>query len=100
MTALLVLLGTVLITYMYTSRQATPTSHLQIKSLAVLPLENLSGDPAQDYFADGMTEALINNLTQISAFNRVISRTTMMNYKGRGKSPAANRAGIECRGGN
>jgi serine/threonine protein kinase len=67
-TALLVLLGTVVIAYLYTSRQAMPTSPLQIKSLAVLPLENLSGDPAQDYFADGMTEALINNLTQISGF--------------------------------
>ena len=84
--ALLVLLGTVVIAYMYQSRKATPTSHLEIDSLAVLPLENLSGDPSQDYFADGMTEALINNLTQISAFTRVISRTTMMNYKGSGKS--------------
>jgi len=36
-----------------------------IRSIVVLPLENLSGDPAQDYFADGMTEALISNLTQI-----------------------------------
>lgn len=85
-TALLVLLGTVVIAYMYTSRQATPTSPLQIKSLAVLPLKNLSGDPAQEYFADGMTEALINNLTQISGFTRVISRTTIMNYKHSGKS--------------
>ena len=39
----------------------------QIKSLAVLPLENLSGDPAQEYFADGMTEALISNLSQVRA---------------------------------
>src|SRR6202041_1143088 len=50
-------------------------------SLAVLPLENLSGDPAQDYFADGMTDELITDLAQIRAL-RVISRTTVMEYKG------------------
>jgi adenylate cyclase len=53
----------------------------QIKSLAVLPLENLSGDPAQEYFADGMTESLISNLTQVRAL-RVISRTSVMRFKG------------------
>jgi len=53
----------------------------QIRSLAVLPLENLSGDPGQDYFADGMTETLINNLSQIKAL-KVISRTSAMHYKG------------------
>jgi TolB-like protein/DNA-binding winged helix-turn-helix (wHTH) protein/Flp pilus assembly protein TadD len=52
-----------------------------IRSLAVLPLENLSGDPAQDYFADGMTDALITDLGQIGAL-RVISRTSIMQYKG------------------
>jgi serine/threonine-protein kinase len=53
----------------------------EIKSLAVLPLENLSGDPAQEYFADGMTESLISNLTQVRAL-RVISRTSVMRFKG------------------
>jgi TolB-like protein/Tfp pilus assembly protein PilF/tRNA A-37 threonylcarbamoyl transferase component Bud32 len=53
----------------------------RIQSLAVLPLENLSGDPEQDYFADGMTEELITNLAKISAL-KVISRTSMMQYKG------------------
>jgi TolB-like protein len=51
-----------------------------IRSLAVLPLENLSGDASQDYFADGMTEELITHLGQISAL-RVISRTSVMTYK-------------------
>jgi TolB-like protein len=47
----------------------------------VLPLENLSGDPAQDYFADGMTEAIIGRLARIPAV-RVISRPSIMHYKG------------------
>ena len=53
----------------------------RIESLAVLPLENLSGDADQEYFADGMTEELIASLAQISAL-RVISRTSVMRYKG------------------
>jgi TolB-like protein/Flp pilus assembly protein TadD len=56
-----------------------------IRSLAVLPLENLSRDPEQEYFADGMTEALTAELAQISAL-KVISRTSVMQYKGTKKS--------------
>src|SRR2546428_4575176 len=56
-----------------------------INSMAVLPLENLSGDPAQEYLADGMTEALISTLGQVGAL-RVISRTSVMQYKGTKKS--------------
>jgi TolB-like protein/Tfp pilus assembly protein PilF len=56
-----------------------------IRSLAVLPLENLSGDPKQDYFADGMTDALITDLANVSSL-RVISRTTAMRYKGSQRS--------------
>jgi len=52
-----------------------------IRSLAVLPLENVSRDPAQEYFADGMTEALISELSRLKAL-RVISRTSAMKYKG------------------
>jgi TolB-like protein/DNA-binding winged helix-turn-helix (wHTH) protein/Tfp pilus assembly protein PilF len=58
-----------------------------IRSLAVLPLENLSGDSSQDFFADGMTDELIVNLGQISAL-RVISRTSAMTYKGARKNLA------------
>jgi TolB-like protein/DNA-binding winged helix-turn-helix (wHTH) protein len=53
---------------------------VEIHSLAVLPLENLSGDPEQEYFADGMTDDLITNLAQIHSL-RVISRTSVMQFK-------------------
>jgi TolB-like protein/DNA-binding winged helix-turn-helix (wHTH) protein/Flp pilus assembly protein TadD len=56
----------------------------EITSIAVLPLENLSGDPEQEYFADGMTEALTTELGKISAL-RVISRQSVMRYKGTDK---------------
>ena len=52
-----------------------------IRSIAVLPLQNLSGDPSQDYFADGMTEELITELSRIESL-RVISHTSVMDYKG------------------
>jgi TolB-like protein len=55
-----------------------------IRSIAVLPLENLSGDPEQEYFADGMTEALIGDLAKLGSLS-VISRTSVMHYKGRRK---------------
>ena len=57
----------------------------KIESMAVLPLANLSGDPQQEYFADGMTEALIANLSKIDTL-RVISRTSAMHYKGTNKT--------------
>ena len=57
----------------------------RIDSLAVLPLENLSGDPAQEYFSDGLTEELICAVARIASL-RVISRTSVMPYKGARKS--------------
>ena len=56
-----------------------------IASIAVLPLKNLSGDSEQDYFADGMTEALITRLGQISALH-VISHQSVLGYRGTTKS--------------
>jgi TolB-like protein len=52
-----------------------------VQSLAVLPLENLSHDSEQEYFADGMTDELITTLAKISGL-RVVSRTSIIQYKG------------------
>jgi TolB-like protein/DNA-binding winged helix-turn-helix (wHTH) protein len=59
-------------------------ANAHVQSIAVLPLENLSGDPSQEYFADGMTEELTTDLGKIGAL-RVISRTSTMRYKGNKK---------------
>jgi TolB-like protein/DNA-binding winged helix-turn-helix (wHTH) protein/Tfp pilus assembly protein PilF len=75
--ALVVALGIFLI---WTNRSGNRPPPV-IRSLAVLPLENLSGDASQDYFSDGMTDQLITELGQISEL-RVISRTSVMTYKG------------------
>ena len=77
--ALAVVLGlAILSVLLFRSRGHRPAA---IRSLAVLPLENLSGDASQNYFSDGMTDELITDLAQISAL-RVISRTSVMVYKG------------------
>jgi len=67
------------------TRLAGKSGAPQIHSLAVLPLQNLSGDATQEYFSDGMTDALITDLAQISSL-KVISRTSSMQYKQTRKS--------------
>src|SRR5262249_32013503 len=62
--------------------KALSSPHIQ--SIAVLPLANLSGDPAQEYFADGITDELITMLARNTSL-RVISRTSVMQYKGTGR---------------
>jgi TolB-like protein/tetratricopeptide (TPR) repeat protein/predicted Ser/Thr protein kinase len=77
--ALLIAIAVASAVYFWTqSRTAAGGS---IESLAVLPLDNLSGDKEQEYFADGMTDALITELAQIQPL-KVISRTSVMQYKG------------------
>jgi len=66
-------------------RGAPQSRASEIRALAVLPLADLSGDPAQSYFADGMTEALITSLAKFGKL-RVISRTSVMAYKSAQKS--------------
>jgi TolB-like protein/Tfp pilus assembly protein PilF len=68
-------------TYFYVGRTKPAAPRPQITSLAMLPLTNLSGDANQEYFADGVTEALIVELSKVRAL-KVISRTSAMQYKG------------------
>ena len=77
--ALVVLLSlTILAVWLFRSLERRSA---EIRSIAVLPLDNLSGDASQDYFSDGMTDELITDLAKIKAL-RVISRTSVMRYKG------------------
>ena len=69
------------LTWLVRARTASSRASARIRSLAVLPLENFSGNPDQDYLSDGMTEALISRLSAIHAL-RVISRTSVMRFKG------------------
>lgn len=85
--ALALLLGGAIVAYILLRPkhdQTAASAHHPV-SLVVLPLDNLSGDRNQDYFADGMTDELIASLARISSI-RVISRTTAMEYKGTHKS--------------
>jgi DNA-binding winged helix-turn-helix (wHTH) protein len=67
--------------YRFTAEVRTAQIPFRIESIAVLPLANLSGDTAQDYFADGITEALITELAKLTSL-RVVSRTSVMRYRG------------------
>jgi len=71
----------VLLTFSSRYRPAIFGRHAQIKSLAVLPFANLSGDPQQEYVADGITDFLITDLGQMKILERVISRTSVVPYK-------------------
>src|SRR6185369_10613617 len=64
------------------------TARGAIQSIAVLPLEDLSGDPGQEHLADGMTDNLIGDLSKIRSL-RIIGRDSMMHYKGANKPAAA-----------
>jgi TolB-like protein/Tfp pilus assembly protein PilF len=80
----LVILGLVVaggLAWFWRHRSAEQSASFRIRSIAVLPLQNLSGNPEQDYLADGMTEALIGRLATIQGL-RVISRTSSMQFKG------------------
>jgi eukaryotic-like serine/threonine-protein kinase len=80
--AAIIVLLTSTAAYLYLNhKKSVATTLPEITSLAVLPLANLSGDASQDYFADGMTEALITNLSKIKAL-KVISRTSVLQYQG------------------
>jgi hypothetical protein len=68
-------------TYLLLADRGATTRAASVRSLAVLPLRNLSADPDQEFFADGMTEALIGRLSSIRGI-RVISRTSAMHFKG------------------
>ncbi len=79
--AMLILLALVSVPYFILHRGSAPkAAATKISSLAVLPLRNLSGEPAQDYLADGMTESLIGRLAQLREL-RVISHTSVMRFK-------------------
>jgi len=65
---------------------AAPDAQALIRSIAVLPLDNYSGDPSQDYFAEGMTDELTANLASISQL-RVISRGSVMQFRGKDRPP-------------
>ena len=82
-TVAVVALGVVLaaLTFIFRTRLFPSTQAAQIHSIAVIPLSNLSGDPSQEYFADGMTDELITALAKNHNL-RVVSRTSAMQYKG------------------
>jgi TolB-like protein/DNA-binding winged helix-turn-helix (wHTH) protein/Tfp pilus assembly protein PilF len=82
--AAILLIATISSVHLLRDRQKA-ASGPRITSLAVLPLSDLSGDTAQDYFVDGLTDELITRLSKIQAL-RIISRTSVMHYKGTKKT--------------
>jgi TolB-like protein/DNA-binding winged helix-turn-helix (wHTH) protein len=78
--AIALLIALLIVGYSFRNRLAGKVAAAPIHSIAVLPLQNLSGDPKQDYLADGLTDALITDLAQIPTL-KVISRTSIIHYK-------------------
>ena len=78
-------LALAVVSYALLSREKPPPPAPAVSSIMVLPLDNISGDPSQEYFADGVTDALIGDLAKIRGL-QVISRTSSMHYKGTKKS--------------
>jgi TolB-like protein/DNA-binding winged helix-turn-helix (wHTH) protein/Tfp pilus assembly protein PilF len=81
----LVALVLMVVGYVWLKREKSPAPGPAVSSIMVLPLENLSGDSGQEYFADGVTDALIGDLAKLPGLH-VISRTSSMHYKGTKKS--------------
>ncbi len=83
----MILIGALALNFGALQRWVSERVHpgVQISALAVIPLENLSHDPEQEYFADGMTDALITDLAKLGSI-RITSRTSVMRYKGTKKS--------------
>ena len=78
--AAVIVLGLLAVVYAVSRRHTRDPAPPKIRSLAVLPLKNMTGDPSQEYLADGMTDALIGRLSAIHGL-RVISRTSVMRFK-------------------
>jgi TolB-like protein len=88
--AIVLALATYMLVATRRARPATPAASgsTTVRSIAVLPLDNYSGDPAQDYFAEGMTDEVTANLATISQL-RVISRGSAMQFKGKDRPPTS-----------
>jgi TolB-like protein/DNA-binding winged helix-turn-helix (wHTH) protein/Tfp pilus assembly protein PilF len=81
LTTAFAILGVSIVVWLARTGGAPTNAAPRLNSIAVLPLENLSGDPSQEFFADGMTDQLITDLAKVGSL-RVISRTSVMQYKG------------------
>ena len=94
-----VALGTVALTIYrsQTARMSNQPQTFPIRSIAVLPLKNLSGDPESEYFTDGLTETFITELSKIKGL-KVISRSSVFTFKGKEVDPreAGRRLGVEA----
>ena len=86
MTAVICSVALLMVGWAFSRRQGHLSTSSQAVSMAVLPFRNLSGDPGQDYLADGITENLINNLSRVPGL-RLMAPSTVIRYKGRDSDP-------------